>query len=72
MTDKYHVDYDNVICTEVNWETKEFYFTFFGKDDEAPLNICLNCDYAWYQEDMESSDNDLTDFEYGLACQVED
>ena len=47
--------------------------SFFGKYyKEGPPNLCLNCGYAWYQEDMESSNIEPSDFEYGLACQVED
>ena len=46
-----------------------------GKYYKKPPHFCIDCGYTWYQEDMESSNiepDDLTEFEYGLACQVED
>lgn len=45
-TDKYHIEYDGVICTKVNWKTKEFYFTFKGKEYKYKQqgNISCNAD----------------------------
>lgn len=44
--DKYHIEYDGVICTKVNWKTKEFYFTFKGKEYKYKQqgNISCNAD----------------------------
>lgn len=42
-TDKYHIDYDGVICTAVNWETKEFYFTFKGKEYKYKQQCDISC-----------------------------
>lgn len=45
-------------------------------DYVADKLYCPKCDTYVYiqddQENMESSNIDLSDFEYGLACQVED
>lgn len=46
--------------------------SFFGRYYKAPPYFCTNCGYTWYKEDMEPSNIELSDFEYGLACQVED
>ena len=42
-TDKYRVEYDSVVCTEVNWETKEFYFTFEGKEYKYKQQGDISC-----------------------------
>lgn len=42
-TDKYRVEYDGVVCTEVNWETKEFYFTFKGKEYKYKQQGDVSC-----------------------------
>lgn len=42
-TDKYHINYDGVICTDVNWETKEFYFTFKGKEYKYKQQGDISC-----------------------------
>lgn len=42
-TDKYHIEYDGVICTEVNWKTKEFYFTFKGKEYKYKQQGDISC-----------------------------
>ena len=41
--DKYRVEYDGVICTEVNWENKEFYFTFKGKEYKYQQQGDISC-----------------------------
>ena len=43
--------------------------SFFGKDDETPPNICLNCGYAWRLINMKPCPVVFRD---GLAYQVED
>ena len=42
-TDKYRVEYDGVVCTEVNWETKEFCFTFKGKKYKYKQQGDISC-----------------------------
>lgn len=42
-TNKYRVEYDGVVCTEVNWETKEFYFTFKGKEYKYKQQGDISC-----------------------------
>lgn len=42
-TDKYRVEYDGVVCTEVNWKTKEFYFTFKGKEYKYKQQGDISC-----------------------------
>ena len=42
-TDKYNIDYDGVVCTEVNWKTKEFYFTFKGKEYKYKQQGDISC-----------------------------
>ena len=32
MIDKYDLGYTDVVCTGVNWGTREFYFIFRGKE----------------------------------------
>lgn len=48
--------------------------SFFSKYDKIPPYFCINCGYAWYQKDRESSNTGLTDSTESrlLTCQVED
>ena len=41
--DKYDLKYDDVLCTAVNWETREFYFTFKGKEYKYKQQGDISC-----------------------------
>ena len=72
ITDKYHIDYDGVICTEVNWETKEFCFTFKGKEYKYKQQGDISCNadtdhircvIEEFKEDlMKKEENDMENY----------
>lgn len=71
-TDKYRVEYDGVVCTEVNWGTKEFCFTFKGKEYKYTQQGDISCNadtdhircvIEEFKEDlMKKEENDMENY----------